>query len=344
MVNFFWRTLHMYTPRYQSLVRIESLDFDPMVNRYFEAQYVQSGTSESNSQSAGTVENSMSGSNSVTTTDSFKEYPKTVMEVTTEGSSSDVGTDILGSTEKSTVYNNLRDTNAHTGTITDAGNTNATDSTSNSKTEGATTNVTGSTDGKSKSANKTAPMSAVNAGGGTGDGDLANLDFTYATGYAQTDTETSSTTGTTTSGSSTENGSATRVSNDTNIKTMANTDTSTRTGSVTESTTPTTNTSEKTNESASTTTTSYANGSVIEREDTNTVVGTNGGSNTSESESSTSGTTVSNQNSTNRYTGREGLTPQEAMMSASDYLMNYSTAFRWLCRKLDSCFNFNYDV
>ena len=334
----------MYTPRYQSLVRIESLDFDPMVNRYFEAQYVQSGTSESNSQSAGTVENSVSGSNSVTTTDSFKEYPKTVMEVTTEGSSSDVGTDILGSTEKSTVYNNLRDTNAHTGTITDAGNTNATDTTSNSKTEGGTTSTTGTTEGKSKSANKTAPMSAVNAGGGTGNGDLANLDFTYATGYAQTDTETSSTTDTTSSGSATENGSATRVSNDTNIKTMANTDTSTRTGSVTESTTPTTNTSEKTNESASTTTTSYANGSVIEREDTNTVVGTNGGSNTSESESSTSGTTVNNQTSTNRYTGREGLTPQEAMMSASDYLMNYSTAFRWLCRKLDSCFNFNYDV
>lgn len=47
---------------------------------------------------------------------------------------------------------------------------------------------------------------------------------------------------------------------------------------------------------------------------------------------------------TNRYTGRDGLTPQEAMARATDYLMGYSTAFQWLANKLEICFIGIYDL
>lgn len=62
--------------------------------------------------------------------------------------------------------------------------------------------------------------------------------------------------------------------------------------------------------------------------------------------SSSVGHNSSTQNSVNRnrYTGREGLTPQAAIMEACDYLMGYSGAFVWLCQKLEPCFMGIYDI
>lgn len=41
---------------------------------------------------------------------------------------------------------------------------------------------------------------------------------------------------------------------------------------------------------------------------------------------------------TNRYTGREQLTPQEALQSAIEYLQTISPAFEWLCEKMEPVF------
>ena len=45
-----------------------------------------------------------------------------------------------------------------------------------------------------------------------------------------------------------------------------------------------------------------------------------------------------------RYAGRDNVLPQDAMASATHYLMNYSTAFQWLCNKLEPCFIGVYDI
>jgi len=48
MPVFFWRTLAMYRGRYKALVRVESIEFDPLVNKYFEAEFSSTNRSTSN--------------------------------------------------------------------------------------------------------------------------------------------------------------------------------------------------------------------------------------------------------------------------------------------------------
>lgn len=353
MTNFFWRTLHMYTPRYQSLVRIESLDFDPMVNRYFEAQFVQSGSSENSS----SVHTENGGESDVTRTgsthDHSTEEPKTEMSVKVHDESVMQTQDTLGETDVRVTNDNLKDTTEYKGQkyLENSGKEHSYSGNDNyDKSITITpTHVESETTGTAKSANKSAPMSAVNAGGtAAAQGALGDLDFTYATGYAQTDTDNKTETDTT------ENHNVEKhVDMWTEFQQRKNTegfnnreDVTTRTGSTLTHGEETVNIKETQNIGGDvTTTTAYAEGSVIERDSISEIISDQTHTeNSGSSDTISGGTNITNNTSTNRYTGREGLTPQEGMMSASDYLMNYSTAFRWLCRKLDSCFNFNYDV
>lgn len=75
MELFFWRTLNMYRPRYKAILRVESMDFDPLVNRYFEGQFIGSDTS--------------TGSNSLTSSGSVSNSETLGTTVTTQGQHSD---------------------------------------------------------------------------------------------------------------------------------------------------------------------------------------------------------------------------------------------------------------
>lgn len=45
-----------------------------------------------------------------------------------------------------------------------------------------------------------------------------------------------------------------------------------------------------------------------------------------------------------RFTGRDNVLPQDALKAAMNYLQNYSTAFEWLCNKLEINFIGIYDI
>lgn len=92
-------------------------------------------------------------------------------------------------------------------------------------------------------------------------------------------------------------------------------------------------------------------GSVTSVNETNNNVVSNNSVNTNEEgNSSTIDSMTGNQNTTenlknrNRYTGREGLTPQDAMRSAEEYLLGYSPAFQFIIDKLEINFIAIYDI
>lgn len=63
MEVYFWRTLAKYRDRYKALVRVQSIEFDPLVNRYFEAELVSKNVmneSESSNRNGNTVTNNTS--------------------------------------------------------------------------------------------------------------------------------------------------------------------------------------------------------------------------------------------------------------------------------------------
>lgn len=63
MEVYFWRTLAKYRDRYKALVRVQSIEFDPLVNRYFEAELISKNVmneSESSNRNGNTVTNNTS--------------------------------------------------------------------------------------------------------------------------------------------------------------------------------------------------------------------------------------------------------------------------------------------
>lgn len=66
---------------------------------------------------------------------------------------------------------------------------------------------------------------------------------------------------------------------------------------------------------------------------------TSGSGSTSMNEETSHSDTVNRTGwSWNRYTGRDGMTPQEAFRTALDYLQQYPNALAWLFEQLDHCF------
>ena len=354
MANYFWRNVAMYAPRYKALVRVESMDFDPMVNRYFEAQFVESGESANASRSTNTGSDNSAVVTNIINGGSSKEYPKTVMTVATDGTTHDEGTDVTGATNATEQYNSVRDQMQHTGTVTDVLNGTVTDSGAVNKNEMSSANSTSLSDGIANAAHKEAPMSASGLTySNTGSHDLPsgkdgqhlnNPDLTYATGYSHSDSINGTKTESGATGTTHENSNNTKVTSDNTVKTLNNSDTNTKTGSISRTTDAVTNTKATDGNNHSATVTSYASGSVIEKEDASTSSQQVTNQGTNSQVGTVTGTDTHNRTSTNRYTGREGLTPQDAMMSATDYLTNYSIAFKWFVNKLDSCFIMLYDV
>lgn len=55
-------------------------------------------------------------------------------------------------------------------------------------------------------------------------------------------------------------------------------------------------------------------------------------------------TTTADRIATNRYTGRDGLTPHDAMKGAIQYLMDYPPCIKWLIQQLEPCFIQVFDI
>lgn len=289
METFFWRDLEIYRARYQELVRVETIEFDPLVNRYFEAEF----SGETSNSLSETDSFSSEGSNSATTAGTNRNDGFTSGTTTTEG------------------------TNSSTTVGEASGTSNSTTTTSDTNTISGRTDESHNIQGTSmvKSADKQAPMDASN-GASPGGGVLPTFNFTHATSIAQTDGKNSDI-GT----SNTTNSSTTTSSGTTGVVGATTDDTSTEVNGENESTTSSSYTTQNTGSSNTTVTSSD------ESESTNT-------------KSQSGASSVLNRN---RYTGREGLTPTQAMAIASDYLMNYSTAFKWLVRNLEKNFISIYD-
>lgn len=453
METFFWRQLRMYRYKYKQMLRMETVDFDPLVNRYFEAEYTTnqstigsntgSSSVESETTSDTTTANTTSYGATVTNSGNDATVHNTTVAVTEQGTT----TQTDGRTITDTVTHNTTDTTGDTGTNTQTDGRTITDrsTTQYGSTDTETRNFAGSSDTESyirhkevidsdksnshlstdqtlassatehnsmvnaQHAEKIAPMSAVNVsasgsnpgiaqtgstntsetiGGETIDTSVpahGHLDFSYATGYDQTDTyddgytKTGSTNTLTQSGSGSENedvtkeyvytgnsgdttdvtttetgtGSHAKTGTDTTTNTRSvtgnlqdshdNTVTVTKTGTDTNRRTVTGTLQDaisKTTSTGTTGTDTLQHGHVVTNGGSDTSSGSN--SNTSTGEVTTTNTSSSNSSVTgtnrNRYTGREGLTPQEGLSKAMDYLMGCSPAFRWLVYKLEPCF------
>lgn len=402
MPVFFWRTLGIYRPKYKALVRVESIEFDPLVNRYFESEYKAQKDSKN---TGSTTTSDKSNSNSTDTIESKTESSdESSSKSGSEGSSEETFDGTVINNNKSSITTAEKGTDStekagtrilsKEGSIIDAKtgkeiyNKDTSDTTtygheikfggSDSTTVTDDTNVTTSVNANTttKNATKEAPMSdvGVTSKGGNSDGKLGNLDFQYATAYAQTDSDAG--TDTTVKGNK---GTTETLLNKGTTETHSNSDTIARSGS--DSTefdnrkdiTSYDNYAEKETYDKYTDTVTYGKNTTVTNngEDNKTTdnhtdnIKTNQTTEASSSGSGASETKASNTNvmngthsgatntlskisdtetNRNRYTGREGLTPQKAMAEASDYLMGYSPAFQWLVDRLEPCFMAVYDI
>ena len=332
MTRFFQRTLDTVRDRYRQILRIETIKFDPLVSKYFEGEFTTDGSenyeksSANNSATTNSTSNQQNETNHEHTDNDFAtvvDYEKTWGHKDADGDYSKSGSD-------------SKDANASTSGTTRSQHTTTvagrTDSQSNENTHGDV-----DTSFIDRHALKQAPMSASGVGTGTG-GYLTGLDFDYASMYEQNDHKANTT----------DNGT---------YKSTV--------GSATNSETNQGNSQDYTNNSSTShelvgKTESGSNNDHDEYQDEkqknygdNRDITTDGShivSGTTNGTSSVSGTNTETTDGSkyqirhDRYTGRDNVLPQDALKAAMNYLQNYSTAFEWLCNKLEINFIGIYDI
>ena len=341
MELFFQRTLDTIRDRYRQILRIETIKFDPMVNKYFEGEYTTNGTDNSEIRNTADTLRLKQGTNWIDNTHHDEDTDTlTVKKDHNEANGfyqDDRNYESEGHDEKE--GNNQisgRSNSSHQNTTYDHTVAHTDDST--------TTN--GSSGEINHKAVKQAPMNASGVGtNGTAgvqdqsliNGALTGLNFSYATAYDAND-KTGRTYNfndedidneTTTNG--TDGGSASETSSNTHI--------------IHEGT-------DRGDSGEDHLHHEYEDYSDHEYEDekhheNDGEYHNRGGDTVRDSNSSISGTTKDGstyQIKHDRYTGRDGVLPQDALKAAMNYLQNYSTAFEWLCNKLEINFIGIYDI
>lgn len=334
MVLFFQRTLDTVRDRYRNILRIETIKFDPLVSKYFEGEYTVNGTT---SGEVTKVSSLVNGKTRVSTEDELhNDYTREDMNG--ESDFSKDGTETNTKTSETTGDNLIQSNDTYRDTRTTTGN-NSNSSVTTDHTAEVTAN-TGTSSNINHEAVKQAPMNASGVqtiGSGPDKGKLANLDFDYASMYKQDDSTGATTQNTTdtTDGSSSTTGSGTSTTN------ASGNTTSTKQGSE--------DIHSVTDDSASKTYHDEGGDSYTDQKETD-----NSGNWHKTKSETDSGNTHGTDNTTNtgsayqikhdRYTGRDNVLPQDALKSAMNYLQNYSTAFEWLCNKLEINFIGIYDI
>ena len=335
--RYFRRTITNYKGKFETLLMIEGIKFDPMVNRYLEAQQIHNGTGSNRGVTYNDFSNKQGGSGNVTTDTATKDIESYKGLHTGQSVNKSKG---LSSSEEQTNNSKLTSgslestgSNSHEGSSSTAGSsTGETHNTSDS-----------SNDSVTRKADKVAPMSASGvtsaaAGEGQAPGPhLANLDFSYASQYAQQDNASRDI------GKNDENRSETRSETVTTTETGSDTRKETTTDRETDkggrkvqarderddNKTDTDRTDDKRESDGSVHAfqldqRAYTDEGTSRKEDTVT--------------------TQTSDTSTNRITGREGLTPQEAKRQAEEYLRRFNPAIEWFLGVLETCFIGIYDI
>ena len=335
--RYFRRTITNYKGKFETLLMIEGIKFDPMVNRYLEAQQIHNGTGSNRGVTYNDFSNKQGGSGNVTTDTTTKD------KETQEGTRN--GTSIIAATGSGTSAEEYHDSKTTSGTL-DVTGSNSRDG--NSTTAGSSTGETHNTsdssnDSVSRKADKVAPMSASGvtttaAGEGQAPGPhLANLDFSYASQYAQQDNASRDI------GKNDENRSETRSETVTTKETGSDTRKETTSGSETGTGTRSGQTTDKRDENKTDT---EATKDDITRDGNVHAYQVDQRAYTDEgtSRKEDTVTTQTSDTSTNRITGREGLTPQEAKRQAEEYLRRFNPAIEWFLGVLETCFIGIYDI
>lgn len=335
--RYFRRTITNYKGKFETLLMIEGIKFDPMVNRYLEAQQIRNGTGSNRGVTYNDFSNKQGGSGNVTTDTTTKdkdhqEGTRTVTSIinakdivtsaeeTHDGKTTNVTLDVIGS-------------NKRNGNSTTTGNsTGETHNTSDSSNDSVTRN-----------ASKAAPMSASGvtttaAGEGQAPGPhLDNLDFSYASQYTQQDNAGRNI------GKNDENRSDTRSETVTTNDSGSDTRKETTIGSERVNgnrSGQTTDTHDENKTDTETTTDDITRDGNVHAYQVDQRAYTDEG--TSRKEDTV--TTQTSDTSTNRITGREGLTPQEAKRQAEEYLRRFNPAIEWFLGVLEKCFIGIYDI
>lgn len=339
MERYFNRTLNIVRDRYKNLLRVETIEFDPLVSKYFEAEYTtkRDGNTNRTKNISGTTqhklgEQDITVDNTMTTNrlngeaNSSTDFNRSNSEKIT-----DVGEGSRQGNSSNTGYSN---------SLTDSNNSVNTTDYSSSNTSG-TENQNKFTGNITRRADKAAPMNASGVTIGEESGKLGGLNFEYASAYSQNDSDTNESTNgnniSNTTNSNTNNSAANGHSNTTNningssSQRENSTNNNTRTGTYGEN---------SHDESGN----NYNETNIEDMQGRKTYTRT--GTNTDENvgRETIFGNDTGNELRRERYAGRDGVLPQDAMQKASNYLMNYSTAFQWLCNKLEINFIGIYDI
>ena len=335
--RYFRRTITNYKGKFETLLMIEGIKFDPMVNRYLEAQQIRNGTGSNRGITYNDYSNKQGGSGNVTTDTTTKD--KDTQEGTRNGKSIIIATGSGTNTEE---YHDNKTTN---GTLVSAvSNNREVKSTTTGNSTGEThTASDSSNDSVARNASKAAPMSASGvtataAGEGQAPGPhLGNLDFSYASQYAQQDNAGRNI------GKNDENKSETRSDTTTTKETDSDTRQDTTSGSETGTGKRSGKTTETRDENKTDT---EATKDVITRDGNVHAYQVDQRAYTDEgtSRKEDTVTTQTSDTSTNRITGREGLTPQEAKRQAEEYLRRFNPAIEWFLGVLETCFIGIYDI
>lgn len=378
----FWRTLDEHRDRYLELARMQAIRIDPMVNKYVEALNVDTSHRRDYEVQEKDSQNQKFGIDKNTRKEEYGEKfgDYNYKEHSEQAFANGEGTDRRFTVDKSS---DLRATQtketsddlayrysdgARTGGYTDAGSGASTEHTTGGSTEMSenTGHSKAVDDDVVKAAAKAAPMSAVNIGKTTGDGEntvsgshLGDLDWEFASSYEQRDNghinntdrnDNSTTTGKTSSEKGQESSSK-NVHNEAIEDVMRE---ASQTANDRERVTTDANMFNRGSDTggiAATTNAEQGSGNSLDisvRDHTGANTTTDTLNRDMNDNTQTFGTTDLNRNekriNKNVLTGRDSLTPQEGLSTAEDYYKNYKPAIYWLYEKLETCFMSVFDM
>lgn len=339
MDRYFSRTIDIVRDKYKQMLRVESIEFDPLVSKYFEAEYVtkRDSSSDLNRIYNDTLKMNLDEQN--VTIDEHNQH----RDVSGDTSYSD---DYEG-TNTENKFDDRTMSSQESGTNGSQSNTQGHSNLSSKTSDSSSSRTTGedsynkTTSSIAKNATKAAPMNASGVGTDKNSGMLTGLDFEYASAYSQNDnTVKESNKGNNTSGTSNNgNSETTDIGNNDSTTSVSGTNSSSSSGS------------DNSHRHGTLTDVNHGEGGTKYSEtdhqsDNGSSTNTRTGTNTNEKAGNVNDKKLGSENEVkhDRYAGRDDVLPQDAMASATHYLMNYSTAFQWLCNKLEPCFIGVYDI
>lgn len=317
--RFFLREIKLHKWQYEQMLRLESVNFDPMVSNYVERWVSRTGSDKHEGNSKDIITNSgtsaHTGSNSSTSTPGVVETRRTEHTQDTTSTTS----------ENNTETPNLTTTNS--GSASASGNDNSNSKTVTDGSESGTNNTThdGTNTSDDRAMQGVLPDSSAYATSGF----PANMNWTYADSQNQgkhtgEDSSTDkNTTSRETEGTSTTTGSAESSTRSTSENTTKQTGNTTREGSST-----TKNTGTNTDVDTLTRSGSDTSSGTINSKDEN--------SSTSTSERNDTAQNLFEHTDKEIATGRSAP-PQEMLEKARSYFLKMN-AFDWFRKRLDICF------